>query len=197
MRIALRGNKFTFVNTVFAETWWNVTAMNNKNRLYVWNKDGAEGTSKAKGPDDGLRVTCLSLDQPQVQGQAKPNREMQESQERWSRDMGSVVRDCSSLGCDMGLTLCFASPGGRTSYASRMAGCATWRQRSSASCPPTRRRTSSPSPSTRMSSHLGRWPTLAFKSPSPGRGAIPKGFFCAFGRDRAPACGGEGGWISE
>ena len=170
MRIALRGNKFTFVNTVFAETWWNVTAMNNKNRLYVWNKDGAEGASKAKGPDDGLRVTCLSLDQPQVQGQAKPNREMQESQERWSRDMGSVVRDCSSLGCDMGLTLCFASPGGRTS---------------------------SPSPSTRMSSHLGRWPTLAFKSPSPGRGAIPKGFFCAFGRDRAPACGGEGGWISE
>lgn len=103
--------------------------------------------------------------------------------------LGSVLGDWSSLGCDAGLTLCFASPGGRTSYASRMAGCATWHRRLSASCLLTQRKTSSLSPSTQTSLHSGRWPTLAFESPSLGRGALPKHSF----RPRAPVCGGKGG----
>lgn len=99
-----------------------------------------------------------------------------EGSKRWTRDLGPVLGDWSSLGCEAGLTLCFASPGEMTNSASRMAGCATWRQRSSASCPPTQRRTSSPSLSTQMSLHSGRWPTLTLESTQPGRGTFPKPF---------------------
>lgn len=97
------------------------------------------------------------------------------------------------LGCDRRLTPCFASPGGRTSCASKMAGCVTWRQRLSASCLLTRRKTSSPSPSTRTSLHSGRWPHPGPREPRPGRRDTSQVFPQCLRKDRAPVRGDKGG----
>lgn len=39
-----------------------MTTMDNKNRLFGWNRDGDRGASEVKEPDDGLGVVCVSLD---------------------------------------------------------------------------------------------------------------------------------------
>lgn len=138
-----------------------MTPMDNKIQLFLGSRDGERDASEAKEPDDGLGIVSLSLDHPplclslQYKVRQCPTGGYRKASTGGPGPWVSV-RDWSSLGCVAGLTLCFASPGGRTSYASRMAGCATWHRRLSASCLLTQRKTSSLSPSTQTSLHSGR-----------------------------------------
>lgn len=163
-----------------------VSTVSNRSQLSPLNEDGQEGSSEARGPRDGLEAesslqarlsalsSCTSAGTPLLEDQAASQGGKQENQQRWLWGLGSSGGTVPGLW--RALTLRLASPGEKTNCASRMAGCATWRPRSSASCPPTRRRTSSPSPSTPTSSRSGRW-----APPAAG--------------PRAPVCGGRGGWI--
>lgn len=162
------------------------------------------GASEAKGPHDGLGVACLSPDQPSLchshwvlasgprSGSAPTGRYRKPAE--MAQGLGSALGpDPPGQRHRTHSVLC--SPGGRTSCASRAAGCATWRPRSSASCPPTRRRTSCPSPSTRTSLPSGRRPP-GLQSLSPA-GAHSPGFLRCFWEGQGTCLWGQSGWVSE
>lgn len=64
--VSSRGNNSVFTNSVFTETLENTVTMNNKKQLYLLNEDGEQGSSEAKGHNDGLGVECLSPEQPSL-----------------------------------------------------------------------------------------------------------------------------------